>query len=70
MKYLVLLVFLASCSGTDQSVKNLLDRLEFDEDESGCLRLTANVDLNPIPLITSNATLVYKKQKGEGDFTC
>jgi len=73
MKKIILIMIcprLLACASTDQNAKSLLDRLEFDDDETGCVRLTANLDLNPMPFITSNATLVYRKQKGDGEFNC
>lgn len=69
MKYsiqLALLFLLTSCGASSvASLEKALDRLDFDDDEQGCLRLEATFDLNPIPLVTSNAEIMYKKQKGD-----
>lgn len=67
MKALLILLTLtlAACQSTDQQARSLLDRLEFDEGEEGCFRLTGTLDLNPIPLASSNITLNLVKRKGE-----
>ena len=73
MKLLSLIIILLSfsgCSSTEANAKALLDRLEFGEDEEGCIRLEAQIDLNPFPLVTSNASLTYKKQKGTSNLSC
>ena len=73
MKRLILLtlsILLVSCTSTQENAQTLLDRLEFGEDEQGCVTLEAQIDLNPLPLITSNARMVYKKVKGDSALTC
>lgn len=66
MKYLPILLFLTSCGASSvASMEKLLDRLEFEDDEQGCVRLEATLDLNPIPLVNSTAKVMYKKQKGD-----
>lgn len=66
----VLSILLVSCASTQENAQTLLDRLEFGEDEVGCLTIDAMIDLNPLPLLTSNARLVYKKVKGDSALTC
>jgi len=67
---LISLLLLTSCASTQDNAQSLLDRLEFGDDEFGCLTLDATIDLNPLPLITSNARMVYKKVKGDSALTC
>jgi hypothetical protein len=55
-----LLFCLQACATNERS---LLDRIEFDDDEIGCAEIRGVVDVNPIPLITSNASIVVKKIK-------
>ena len=62
---LILLTALTGCAGQDTQVRTLFDRLEFDEDETGCFRLTGNLDLNPLPFISSNVNISLVKKKGE-----
>lgn len=52
---LILGLVLSSCSNT------LLEQLELEEGENGSVCVRGTVDLNPVPLITSNATFVYKE---------
>ncbi len=47
-----------------------MDRLEFGEGEEGCFRLAGQLDLNPIPFMTSNVTLDLRKTKGENAPDC
>jgi hypothetical protein len=56
---ILLLVGCASEPGT----RRLLDRLEFDEGECGVFELSGTVDLNPVPLMSSNTHLKLVKQK-------
>lgn len=71
MKYTIILVsLLTSCATPDQNARTLLDRLEFEGDEIGCVDLRATIDLNPIPMITSNASLILKKSKGTNPPEC
>jgi len=64
------LLALTSCATPDQNARTLLDRIEFDDDEIGCVDLRAVVDLNPIPMVTSNASIILKKSKGENAPEC
>jgi len=72
MKLIALLTLLlfTSCASTQDNAQSLLDRLEFGDDEQGCVTLEGNFDINPIPLITTNVRLVYKKVKGDSNLTC
>jgi len=73
MKLFILLpisILLASCVNSGEAAKNLIDQLQFYEGDEGCIRLHATLDLNPLPLITSTATLDYRKSTGEGAPEC
>lgn len=61
---LALILYLPSCISSGDAAKALIDQLEFGEGEHGCVRLHASIDLNPLPLIVSNATLDYRKSTG------
>jgi len=67
---LSLLVLTASCSSTSDTAKTLIEQLQFYEGDEGCIRLQAEIDLNPVPFITTNAQLIYKKSTGEGAPDC
>lgn len=68
---LVAVVFgLAACASPQENARSLLDRLEIDDGETGCVDLRAVVDLNPAPFLTSNASLILKKSKGEDAPEC
>lgn len=67
---LLCLVLLTGCQSTDQNARTLLDRIEFGEDEIGCVDLRATIDLNPLPMFTSNASLILKKTKGDNPPEC
>jgi hypothetical protein len=54
---------ITGCASTQDNAKSLVDRLEFGENEAGCVEIRATVDLNPVPMITSNASVIYKKSK-------
>lgn len=60
---------LTGCANTE-SLSALLDRLEFEDGDKGCVDLRTSVDLNPLPVFTSNATLIYKKNTGEDSPQC
>ena len=68
MRILLVLAALAFTGCTTLSPENqarsLLDRLEFEEGETGCFRLSGQIDLNPIPFMTSSVTLDLRKTKG------
>jgi len=67
---LPILLSIASCSSTGETAKTLIEQLQFEEGEEGCIRLQAEIDLNPVPFITTNAQLIYKKSTGEGSPDC
>lgn len=61
---LALGLLLTSClSNSPERMKALLEQLEFGEGETGCVTLAGSIDLNPIPMFTTAANLVYKKEK-------
>ena len=62
--WMIILFALTGCSTNPDRLNALLDRLEFEEDEQGCVRLHGNVDLNPWPMVSTAATLDYRKVKG------
>jgi hypothetical protein len=74
MRLLLLLPFflLIGCSAItpEAQARTLLDRLEFGEDETGCFRLSGQVDLNPIPFMSSTVNLDLRKSKGENAPDC
>jgi hypothetical protein len=72
MKILFLAALLLSgCSSTSQeNLDRLFDRLEFDEGEEGCVSIRGEFDINPIPMITTNVSINYRKKVGDGEFTC
>ncbi len=43
--------------------RTVFDRLEFEDDEWGCVDIRGQVDVNPSPLASSNATMILKKTK-------
>ncbi len=69
---IVLAAVLCSCASVspDAQAKSLLDRLEFEDDEIGCFRLSGQIDLNPIPFMTSNVTMDLRKSKGDNAPDC
>lgn len=54
---------LIDADGNVMIPRSVLDRVEFDEDEYGCVDLRGQIDLNPAPMFTSNANIVLKKTK-------
>ena len=59
---------LATCTGCasmneGEQARSLLDRVEFDEDEYGTFELEGNIDLNPIPLFSTNVHIKLEKTK-------
>ena len=65
---LIIAITLTSCATSTENAKTLVDRLEFKPDESGCIDIRAQVDLNPAPIFSSNATVIYKKSKSVEGF--
>ena len=65
-------LFMAGCSSltAEGQARGLLDRLEFDEGEEGCFELTGQIDLNPIPFMTSTVNIKLHKKKGEDAPDC
>jgi len=61
---------LTACSSTAETAKLIIEQLEFDEGEEGCITLNAQIDLNPVPLLSSNAMLIYKKRTSEDAPDC
>lgn len=64
------LVVLTGCQSTGETAEALMTRLEFGEGERGCVELRANVDLNPVPFLTSSASLILKKDTGPDSPAC
>jgi len=65
MKRLLFLLMLTGCASTSDNLSALFDRLEFGEDEVGCLRIQTTIDLNPNIIFNSNTQVMYRKQKGD-----
>ncbi len=81
MKLLILIsvLLLTSCASKGPTIlpngelyeaRTLLDRVEFGEDETGCIDIRGEVDLNPAPFFSSNAQIILKKSKGEDAPEC
>lgn len=59
---LVIATILATgCASMDD--RSILDRVEFDDDEVGCARITGNVSVNPSVFGSTDATLTVIKRK-------
>lgn len=54
---------LVACASDQNRFQELLNKLEFDEDEVGCVSMYTQLDLNPVPLINSNTGVYYAKEK-------
>ncbi len=66
MKHLIApaaLLILTGCATPTDQARSLLDRLEFDEGEYGTFEPEGNVDLNPLPLFSSNIHMKLEKVK-------
>ena len=67
MKVFILLfaLTLTGCRSSDPTsqAKSLLETLEFGPDEYGEFQLTGQVDLNPLPLISTNVSINLRKIK-------
>lgn len=77
-KIMMLCLLLAGCQSMQQVDENgipmaqrtLLDRIEFDEDESGCVEIVGEIDLNTSIFFSSTAHITLKKVKrAEGQET-
>lgn len=64
---LIGLLLLTGCASSTDSARSLLDRLEFEEDEYGSFELEGTVDLNPIPMMTTNVHMKLEKHKDKPD---
>lgn len=62
---LVFVCGLSGCATPQDNAKTLLDRIEWEDDEQGCMELRATVDLSGNPFITTNGSLILKKSKGD-----
>ncbi len=58
-------VALTGCATPADQTRKLLDRLEFDSDEHGTFALEGTVDINPLPLFSTNLHLKLEKTKPE-----
>lgn len=64
-------IFLAGCLGSSaEKTEALLDRLEFDDDETGCVRLSSDLKLGGNPFVGSDSNLIYQKRKGDDAPQC
>lgn len=59
------LALLTGCATDAQNARTLLDRLEFDEGEYGTFELEGTIDLNPLPMFSSNVHMKLEKVKPE-----
>lgn len=62
---LICIIFLSGCASTPDG-KSLLETLEFDENECGCFRATANFGPTFSPGTNASATL-YKRKSCAGE---
>lgn len=65
-----LLLFSCSSITPEGQTRSIMDRLEFEPDEQGCFRLSGQIDLNPMPFMTSTVNLDLRKSKGENAPDC
>jgi len=59
-------VLLTACllgGNEEDGAQSLVDRLEFNDDEYGCVTISGDVDLGSMPFFSSKASVLYKKQK-------
>jgi hypothetical protein len=70
----MILLVLVGCStpttgpnGEIVEARDLLDRIEFDENEYGCADIRGEVALSPIPMIGSKVNVVIKKVRPAPD---
>ena len=65
MKALILLVItlMTGCTSSGNNARSLCDRLEFGPDECGSFEMNGTVDVNPIPLFSTNLHVELEKQK-------
>ena len=67
----LLLAFgLSSCATQGEDARSLLDRIEFGEDEIGCVDIRGEISLNPSVIFSKKATIILKKSKGENPTEC
>lgn len=60
----LMFMLVAGCAGNqDQDTKSMMDRIEFDPDETGCARITGQITVGGNPFASSklNVTIVKKK---------
>lgn len=60
---LAAVLWLTGCSTPVDGARTLLDRLEFDEGEYGIFEMEGTVDLNPLPMFSTNVHLRLEKIK-------
>jgi hypothetical protein len=61
--FLVMILFtLTGCASDPARLQALLDKLEFDDDEGGCVRLETNVGLMAV-FGSGGTQITYKKSK-------
>ena len=65
MKILILALLLTGCAG--QGAQELLDTLEFGEDEVGCFRVNGSVELGGNPFASTEVHVNLVKKKGTED---
>lgn len=73
-RILLVLTLFATTSCTsltpEGQARSIMDRLEFGPEEEGCFRLSGQIDLNPIPFMSSTVNLDLRKSKGENAPDC
>ena len=64
MKLIVLGVLVLLLSGCNSvAITDLLDRMEFDENECGTFQMTGNIDIGSNPILTSEVHANLDKRK-------
>ena len=68
LKFLAVLLLLTTGCASNPDAKSLIETLEFGPDETGCFRVSGNIDVggNPFASTTINVILVKRKQDAEG----
>ena len=62
------IVFLTGCANNAERTQAFLDRLEFGDDETGCIRVQSDLKLGGNPFLGSDTNVAYHKRKAaEGE---
>jgi hypothetical protein len=64
-----MMLLLSGCASTTDE-RTLFDRLEFDDDETGCFRVTGTLDVSASIWASSNVAVSLVKRKGDAPPEC